>query len=292
MTWEKFAYICRRANGTIKPEESVDECINRVKQEPGSQLYGKTMTPDNISSMLLSKISTISDNAKAKKALSIYGDLNTLQNLSEPIQFKRITAYLAYVTLIFFITSAIYQFKVAPTFLESFESFDVAIPSHLTFYKNYWPYFVLIIYAILAVSILISYTLRSLFRFTKTDEKGFVFRVLIFKSIRESYFKIIDIVSFPVTSINDGDTSTNNTSTDNTSTESEIIKHLAEIQSANMDIAVEMKALIEAENKSLQVLCEKQMTLISTAVAIITISAIFFFLLSAYSPIFMLGETI
>ena len=46
----------------------------------------------------------------------------------------------------------------------------------------------------------------------------------------------------------------------------------------------EMRVLLES--------CEKQMKYISIAVALIVVAAVFLFLASAYSPIFILGETV
>jgi hypothetical protein len=53
-----------------------------------------------------------------------------------------------------------------------------------------------------------------------------------------------------------------------------------------------MQELIEIEMRVLLESCEKQMKYISVAVALIVVAAVFLFLASAYSPIFILGETV
>ena len=59
-----------------------------------------------------------------------------------------------------------------------------------------------------------------------------------------------------------------------------------------MNVAVEMQELLQIEMRFLLEKCELQMKYISILVASVVVSAIFFFLASAYSPIFVLGETI
>jgi len=190
--------------------------------------------------------------------------------------------YLAYVTFVFFIVSLIYQLKVAPTFLGAFETFEISIPSHLLFYRDYWLYFMLVISVLLVVSLIIGSTLRGLFKFKQGRENGLVFRFLVFKGIRGSYLKIIEIINFPVLSAHGYAVSKNN----------EISVHLSDIQNAGLSLAVEMQALIKSEVQLLLSRCERQMRVISVLVAVIVVVAIFFFLVSAYSPIFVLGETV
>jgi type II secretory pathway component PulF len=282
MTWERFGYICRKANKTLNAEESVSECISRIEGEPNSKLYGDRISFDSLCRKILNEVGKATDNTKAKKMLGVYSEIDLSQHLSEPMQFKRVTIYLAYVTFVFFLVSAIYQLKVAPSFLEAFETFEIPIPSHLLFYRDYWQYFVLAISALLTASLIIGFTLRGLFKFKQGRENGLVLRFLAFKGIRKSYLKIIEVLSFPVLSARGY----------STSKDSEIITHLTEIENSGMSLAFEMQALIKAEVQSLLNRCERQMRFVSVLVAVIIVAAIFFFLVSAYSPIFVLGETV
>jgi hypothetical protein len=94
--------------------------------------------------------------------------------------------------------------------------------------------------------------------------------------------KVIDILQFPIT----------RTDEKNRSTTSELSRHLQEVEASNMSIADEMQELLRVEMRFLLERCEQQMKYISVLVALVVVSAIFFFLASAYSPIFVLGETI
>ncbi|WP_045856592.1 hypothetical protein [Teredinibacter purpureus] len=281
MTWERFGYICRKAKGTIKAEESASECISRIESDASCSLYGENISNDSLSRNILNKIKAMS-NKEATAALDVYGQVDMSQHLAEPMHFKRVTIYLAYVTFVFFVVSAIYQLKVAPSFLEAFETFELSIPSHLIFYRDYWEYFVLVVFALLAMSLIVGFTLRGLFKFKNGLENGIVLRFLAFNGIRESYLTLLDIISYPVSPVVGGVGAN----------ASKVTYHLSEIEKTEMDLAVEMKALIKAEVTSLLNRCERQMRFISVVVAVIIISAIFFFLVSAYSPIFVLGETV
>jgi hypothetical protein len=281
MTWERFGYICRKAAGTIKAEEPASECISRIESDENCKLYGDKISQDSLSRIILDKIMAI-PNKEAMAALNTYSQVNMSQYLAEPMQLKRVTIYLAYVTFVFFVASAIYQIKVVPSFLEILETFELSIPSHLIFYRDHWPYFMLFVSATLATSFIIGFTLRDLFKFKAGLENGIILRFLALRGIRESYLRLLEVILYPI-SPTIGDEAPN---------ASKIRCHLSEIQKTEMDLAVEMQALIKIEVALLLNRCERQMRLISTTVAVIIILAIFFFLSSAYLPIFALGETV
>ena len=94
--------------------------------------------------------------------------------------------------------------------------------------------------------------------------------------------KVIEILQYPIARTNEK----------NSGATSELIQHLQEIEASNMSVAVEMQELLRVEMRFLLEKCEQQMKYISVLVVLIVVSAIFFFLASAYSPIFVLGETI
>ena len=71
-----------------------------------------------------------------------------------------------------------------------------------------------------------------------------------------------------------------------------VTRHLQAVKDSNMCVSKEMQELIEIEMQSLLESCEDQMKVVSIAVALVVVSAIFFFLVSAYSPIFILGEAV
>ncbi len=282
MMWERFGYICRKVSAEIGEDESVSNCVARVDKSKSCELYGKRLGLQSLAKKILEKIISSENKDSAISAINIYKGLNLSEKFEEPMRFKRVVAYLSYVTFVFYIVVGIYQIKVAPTFLNAFEGFELSIPTHLGWYQDYWEYFVLAVSILLISSLVIGHHLRKLFRFDLGVENSFIFKYLVFKSIRTSYVKVLDILLFPIK--NADDQRTNNSS--------ELIDYLREVQASNMSVATEMQELLRIEMRFLLERCEQQMKYISILVALIVVSAIFFFLASAYSPIFVLGETI
>lgn len=282
MTWERFGYICRKVSAGIGEHETVSECVARVEKEQSSALYGKPIGSSSIQRKILEQIGSFENKDKALSALHIYQGLKLSENFEEPMRFKRVVAYLSYVTFIFYIVVGIYQLKVAPTFLGALEDLNLSMPSYLGWYQDYWWYFVLAVTILLISSLLIGHYLRKIFRFVLGIENSVVLKYLAFKGIRQSYIKVIDILQFPIELSSDK----------NSNTPSKLVEHLQDVQLSNMSVAVEMQELLRIEMRLLLERCEQQMKYISMLVAFVVVWAIFFFLASAYSPIFVLGEVI
>jgi len=200
----------------------------------------------------------------------------------EPIRFQKVIAYLSYVTLIFYIVVGVYQLKVTPSFIEVFENFGISTPNHLLFFQDYWGYFVLIVSLFLISALLIGFKIKKLFSFNVGVENSLVVKYFVFRNIRKSYLRVISILEFPTLSssqlVNKND--------------NPLTCHLETVRKSDMCVSREMRELIEIEMQSLLESCEKQMKIVSTSVALIIVAAIFFFLVSAYSPIFILGEAV
>ena len=282
MTWERFGYICRKVNATQSDAESISSSLTRVAKEEPCSLYGNEIHKHSLAKKILEHLSSIEDKNDALLALNIYQGLNLSEKFEEPMRFKRVVAYLSFVSVVFYTMVGIYQLMVAPAFLSTLQDFDLAPPSYLSWYQDYWGYFVLIISILLISSLVIGNHLKKLFRFELGVENSFVLKYMMFSAIRESYLKVIDILLYPVMG--------KNKSAD--SVGSKVFKHLQNVESVGMNVAVEMQELLQIEMRFLLEKCELQMKYISILVASVVVSAIFFFLASAYSPIFVLGETI
>ncbi len=282
MTWERFGYICRKVSAGIGENESVSSCIEGMDKDESCELYGKQLARLSLPKKILDQIGSFDNKDRALSALNIYQGLNLSERFEEPMRFKRVVAYLSYVTFVFYIVVGIYQVKVAPTFLNVFEDFELSIPSHLGWYQDYWGYFVLAVSILLISSLVIGHHLRKIFSFDLGVENSFVLKYMVFRSIRTSYMKVIDILLFPITRAGE----------QNGSMTPELFKHLQEVEASGMSVVVEMQELLRVEMRFLLERCEQQMKYISVLVALVVVSAIFFFLASAYSPIFVLGETI
>lgn len=283
MTWERFGYICRRASVDRQENETVSVCLSRIENDKACELYGKSIPSNSLPRKILNRISSIENDQEAQKALDIYRELSFSKKLEEPMRFKRVVAYLSLVIFIFYVVAGIYQFKVAPLFLEAFEVFDIKTPKYLTLYQDYGGYFVLTVSVIMIYSLLIGAHLRKLFNFDLGRENSWLLRLFVFPSIRTSYLKVINIIQFPIAAGN------------REPIEKKIrliVNHLNNIKESKLDISREMHELIEIEMQVLLESCEKQMKYISIITSLIVISMVFLFLFSAYSPIFILGETV
>ncbi|EAR09009.1 hypothetical protein [Reinekea blandensis] len=282
MTWERFGYICRKVAAGIREDETVSDCIGRVEKSESCAYYGDPLHRRSLPKKILDKVALIDSKERALATLNIYQEFDLVEKFEEPIRFKRVVAYLSYVTFIFYIVVGIYQVKVAPTFLNAFNDFELSVPRHLGWYQDYWGYIVLVVSILLIASLVIGHNLRKLFRFDLGIENGFVFKYLVFRSIRTSYKKVMDILQFPISEA--GEPEENRSS--------ELVNHLKEVEASEMSVAVEMQALLRVQMRVLLEKSEQQMKLISVFVALVVVTAIFFFLASAYSPIFFLGEIV
>ena len=222
------------------------------------------------------------DKGKALGAIEIYKNLNLAKQFEVPMRFKRIVAYLSYIVVVFYVVAGIYRFKVAPTFMLVLEDLVSSMPDHLILYQDYGGYFVLVVSVLLALSLLIGFRLKKIFGFDVGVEKGAIMKFLVFRNVRESYSKVVDILQFPILPEGRLDGRAG----------SPMIHHLHAAASSGMCVATEMRELLESEMRLLIDSCEKQMKYLSVSVALIIIAAIFFFLIGVYSPIFILGETV
>lgn len=282
MTWERFGYICRKAAVDCEDHETISACLNRIEAETACDFYGSSIATDSWPRALLDGISSMENKGDALAAIEIYKSLNFTKQFEEPMRFKRVIAYLSYISIIFYIVVVIYQLYVTPSFLNAFENFEIAMPANLIFYQDYWGYFVLIVSIFLVFALSVGFQIRRMFNFDVRVGDGFIVKHLLFLNIRQSYLRLLDILQFPI----------HCSGQSGRMAASPVSNHLLAVKNSNMSLMAEMQALIEIEMQTLLEGCEKQLKFISVLVAAIVVSAIFFFLASAYSPIFILGEIV
>ncbi|SDU06679.1 hypothetical protein [Halopseudomonas salegens] len=282
MTWGRFGYICRKASVDHRDNESIAHCLQRIDREEASDLYGGREAADRWPRVILDKIGLMTDREEARRVLDIYRNLNLSQGFDEPMTLKRAVAYLGLVLFVFYSVVGLYHLKIIPNFLKVFDTLGLSAPRSLILYQDYMGYFVLLVSVFLITILLVGFEMRSLFKFTVGREKGFIFKYLLFSPIRDSYRKVIAVLQFPV-----ADSGSNVTGS-----EESVVRHLRAVRHSEMNVSVEMKALIEQEMKCLLDGCEKQVKLMLMLVGVVVLFGIFFFLTSAYSPIFILGDAV
>ncbi len=282
MTWERFSYICRKAHYSHNRETPLAKHLAQIEREAACRFYGEAIKKKHLAKTLLEKLGLLTQKEDAANALAIYSHITLPQQLTESIQLKRMTIYLSYITLIFWIISGIYQVQVAPTFVETLNSFDLPVPEGLLFYSEYSFYVVLIISVLLIGSLVVGFTLKSILYFEKDIKHSLIYRFLIFNDIKQSYSNILEAIMFPLHA----------TPTEGTPQKMTITHHLSTVNASTMPMAPEIEAIVRTNMQHLVHRCEAQMRLMSVVTAVIIVSAIFFFLSSAYSPIFTLGDIV
>jgi hypothetical protein len=282
MTWERFGYICRKASVDGRPNEKVKQRINRIEREEACAMYGPEIKPDSWPRKILDDIAAIKIQQPAQEIIGIYRDLNLTHRLELPLGFKRVIGYLFIIAIIFFVVATVYQTYVLPSFIEMFGNFDIPIPPHLALYQQYWIFFEIFVLAFLGISLLIGFRLKALFYFKCGIENSLVMKYLFFPGIRQSYQRLITILRYPLLGITGMDQHV----------DIDVANHLRAAQKSGIPVSEEMQALIEIEMRSLIERSEQQMKVLAIFIALMVVAAIFLFLVSAYSPIFILGETI
>ncbi len=280
MDWERFHYICRRTLHEIGERESVNDCIERIEKSTACDLYGSSGRADSISQNLLMGIKNKSDRSEAINALEIYSAMDLSNLLTESIHFRRVVIYLALVLSVFIGVSGIYQYVVAPAFLETFESFNMTTPTELVFFQDYWIYFVVAIVIVMSLSLYIGQTLKNIMAFKVNRLNTFAVQFFVPRKIKYSYASIIEAIFYPV--------SMTPSQTENQI--GNIDEHLKDIEQTGMDLAIEIASIIKLERNKLVDKSEKFMNILSAIIAISVIYMVLSFLASAYSPIFSLGE--
>jgi hypothetical protein len=282
MASDRFSYICRSACACLSDKDDVSSYLSNIDKQPSTQLYGKDFNQHSLYGKILNQVSKVESTYDALDILTLYKDLNLAGGLEQPMKIKRVFAYLFSIFIVFLVTSAIFQFFITPTIYNFAVDSGYVLPSNAVWYQENWGYIVSLISLFFVACLLIISTFKQMFSFEIDIEKGIVFKYLLFKSVRQSYFNIIDILQFPVTRKIETTTSIN----------SKLMTHLKEIDNSKLNIATEMQALLRIELNTLVDKCEKQMKLISIIIASTIIYSIFSFLTSIYSPIFTLGEIV
>lgn len=279
MTWTRFGYICRRALLDVEKGAPVEASLARAEAEEGSQLYGKRPSGGSVPRSLLERMGSSLSREEAIDALRVYGQLGIVDQLDEPMQFKRVIAYLCLVVFVFHGVGAVYLLKVVPNFVRVLSEFEGALPGRLEFFQEYWAAQTGLISLLLLVCLLSAFQVKMLFRFKSGAGQGLSGRLLLGPGIRRSYARVNSVLYFPV----------DTTGPDSTEA---VAGHLNRARSAGMDMYREMRELLQLEVRELLRRSERQLKIMAGAVAVVVILAMTLFLASAYAPIFIMGDTI
>ena len=282
MAWDRFHFLCRRYNQLLQSGEVFREAAVQVESTNGVELYGDPLKIDTIQFKLIHSLKAFSDPQQIKKVTDIYGQLDFSSILDEPPKLRKAKAYIIFVTIVFFIVYVIYHFFVTPVFISMFESFQMAPPDYMVWYVKNWYLPIVVVFSLIGILFAICYQVNNLYKFKVSSPDSVFYRFFIPGRIKKSYSNIIEIVSFPLSrEMNQAEHQ-----------KTIISRYLEQVEEAGLNLVTEIHILLRREGKNLAKYTERFVLSMMVVMFILIIVSIFFFLSSAYAPIFMMGSLI
>lgn len=279
MAWERFHHICRRSLASLQAGESPGERVRAVESDPDTSLYGTPLRQGTLPRRILDGIVSQPDRIRARQLLDLYAGFDLSSETDQPLQLKRIAVYLAYVSVVFVAVNAIYQLKVAPQFMALFDTFEVSIPQDFALFREYGSVVATSVLLLLALALLMGHVVKGLADWSSRGAHSLAARFLVLPKARAAYADLEAALLYPLgEAVMDSD--------------SRVVRHLRKLEQEGLDIRNEIVVLARSRHRRLVELCEKQMRVVYAFCVVLIVAMLFQFLVSAYSPIFMMGETI
>src|SRR5690606_7256598 len=178
------------------------------------------------------------------------------------------------------VVGAVYALRVIPPFTEGLGTFErVQLPARLVYFQEYWMTQTALMSLLLLVCMLSVLEVRRLFRFRGDVEKRPSGRLLLGPGINPAYRRVQSVLCFPV-ELGAG------------SLGAAGMEQLSRARSAGMAMSIDVRELLHVEMRELVRRCERQLKVMSCAVALVVLLSVALFLVSAYAPVFILGEVI
>lgn len=277
MSWERFQYICRRSNEFFRQGKSVSDSVSSAQAEQGASLYGEDFRKGSLPGKLLEEITALSDRDKVARSLKVYGELRLDRDLALPSHFRRASVYLVLVMLVFSMAFGIYLIKVMPTFMEIFESQGMAKVPALEFFMQYSGYLYNLVLVAAVLVLLLGRHIKKILSYEENSSSSRFYRLMTLPEIHRRHRRIVAAIRYPLggSESRAGDL---------------ISSHLENIENSGMSVAYEMQRIIGEESRRLLQACERQMRMMIAFIGIAVVLMAGYFLFSAYTPLFLLGE--
>ncbi|VAW67299.1 hypothetical protein MNBD_GAMMA10-959 [hydrothermal vent metagenome] len=280
MSWDRFHYLCRTCSQRNTAETDFSDVLSTAEAQKSIELYGEQIIKKSVSDEILSALKQSKDTALIDKSMLVYAHVNFAKSIDEPAKFKRVVVYLWFLAAVYIYMSSIHALFVMPGFLSMFENTDVAVPSLFMWYVNYSSYLTGIIVVALLLILFISYQLRAISGYKLPGLSGVYYRWLMPAGIKKSFSSIIEIITYPVMDLIE----------DKYQKAGVISAHLADAEKSGLNLAVEIESLLRVEAFVLNKKIERFMIAMMSVVSVIIVGSIVLFLMSAYSPLFIMGE--
>lgn len=277
MSWERFQYICRRSHELLRRDGSVSDVIRSADSEEGASLYGENFGKGSLPGKLLEEIAELSDRDKIANALKVYGELRLDRDLALPPHFRRASLYLVLVMLVFSMAFGIYFVKVMPTFMDIFESQGMAKVPALEFFLQYSGYLYNLVLVAVVLVLLLGRHIKKLLSYEESSASSSFYRLMTLPEIHRRHRRIVAAIRYPLADSENGAGDL-------------VASHLKNIEGSGMSVAYEMQRIIGEESRRLLQACERQIRMMIAFIGISVVLMAGYFLYSAYTPLFLLGE--
>lgn len=279
MSWEAFAYICRKAAAQIDAGATITDGLNRAMADKAAGLYGDAIRPDGWPRQLLDRLQQLPQRERATDALRLYGSLELQQQLQLPMGLKNNSDYLSALAVVYLVVASLYGLVVAPELAAVFASYGVMPPATFTFFIDYWFVFVIVVLLALVLMQLVTRRITRLIKFPLDVEKTLVFRHLLSNDLRRNYHDVIDLLQCPLVAAGSAQ-----------GQRSPLVDHLMQAQSSGLDLGRELQALLNVALLRLAAAGERYLKKLLVIAALLIAGTIFQFVLSIYQQIFAIGQ--
>lgn len=285
MFWGRFHYLCRKYNqlnstGSDLPDTNFSSVLSDARTRKSTDLYGSKISEKSIADEILTVLERSDDIELISKSTSIYAAVNFDRSFEEPVKLRRVITYLSFLTVMYIWVSLIYRIFVMPQFLSMFESLEVPLPDLFAWYMNYSSYMIAVVVVLLLAMMCLLYQIRAIYSYKMPGVDSMLYNGLVPASIKNSFSSIIEIVTYPVSKSFEGKYQKSGL----------ISAHFHEIEKSGLNLIVEIENLLRIESNTLNKKVELFVTVLISLVSVIIVASIVLFLMSAYSPLFIMGE--
>lgn len=274
MSWDRFHYLCRRYSRMEQPREAFDQCIDALERSPGTELYGGANAKESMAGQLLRRIGQLERPEHQREVAAFYGQLDFTASMARPPHTRRASAYLSLLGMVFVFIAALFQLKVLPQLLGVLDDFRLDAPGLILLFIDHGSVFFAAVLLLLMFSLVTSLEVRGLFQLQPDQATGWLFRLLIPIKIREQHQLLLELLSYPLM---------------RAAAHNQVLdEHLGSLPESEQP--EELQILLRRHSQRLARLSEFYLRGVIAVVALTLVAAILLFLLSAYAPLFMLGD--
>ncbi|MFD2097301.1 hypothetical protein ACFSJ3_14990 [Corallincola platygyrae] len=277
MSWSTFHFICRSITQQLNQGETTGDAVVKAKALANALELPPLGSPKSLPAQILSEISSQPRQAALQSATA-YGEMDLEPKLSAPPTLLRLHVYMSLLLICYGVMASLFSTFVYPQFAIMFEQMDVGMPGQMGWFIDYNDLISIAIFLLIVFNLTASLQIRQMFRFTlPITENQSSWLLLIPSRSKRRYQQLKQLIETPIHQANEKQVPA---------------KQIELLASAGLNPKTELTTLIAHSGKQLTIELNhySQGLLAITAIAII--ATIVMFLVSAYSPIFVLGDVV